>query len=60
MLVICICLACIVVILNVFVVLRVYCCSYFRCRLEVSIRKVLRRATSTQGFLVLLVSTSEC
>ena len=56
-------LICICSTLCVFVVLCVYCCSYFRCRdcwLEVSIRKVLRPATSTQVFLGFPVSTSKC
>ena len=46
--------------LCVFVVLCVYCCSYFRCRTAVSIRKVLRPATSTHVFLGFPLSTSEC
>ena len=53
----CSCLVCtVVVILCEFVVLCVYCCFLLwmpDCWLEVSIRKVLRPATSTQVFLVL-------
>ena len=40
-----------------------HCCFYFRmpdCWLEVSIRKVLRPATSTQVFLAFPVSISKC
>ena len=72
----CICLACIFVILCVFVLTYIYllylmciCCTMCvllfviqmpDCWLEVSIRKVLRPATSTQVFLGFPVSTSEC
>ena len=57
------CLVCIVVVLCVFVVLCVHCCFHFRCRTAagyVSIRKVLRPATSTQVFLGFPVSISKC
>ena len=53
------CLVCIVVILCVLAVLCVYCCFYFRCR-TAGIRKVLRPATSTQGFLGFPVPKSKC
>jgi len=54
---------CIVVSLCVFAVLLVYSCFLLYmpdCWLEVSIRKVLRPATSAQVFLVFPVSISKC
>jgi len=57
------CLVCIVVILSIFAVPCVYYCFLLQMPdfwLEVSTRKVLRLATSTQVFLVFLVSISKC
>ena len=62
----CVCLSCVcVVIFCVFVVLCVHCCCFFLlqmpdCWLEVSIRKVLRSATSTQVLLGFRVSKNKC